>query len=88
MVMIDLPDLSICNDEQWHVAVTRPGMFPFPEARCPCDKSACGLVIPSSEVACEIHHVHAALHQAHSSEDCPSNRRRGLFGQRRRNVSH
>jgi hypothetical protein len=85
MVILDLPNSSIRpSSAPWHVAVTRPGMFPFPEARCPCEKSPCGLVIPHADIPCEVHHAYAELHQAHSSEDCPSARKRGLFRQRRR----
>ena len=54
----------------WHVAVTRPGQFPMYEARCPCDKAPCGLVIPRLDVPCDVHNAYASLHQAHSSEDC------------------
>lgn len=58
----------------WHVAVTRPGMFPMHEARCPCEKAPCGLVIPRLEVPCGVHNAAASLHQAHSSEECRSPR--------------
>ncbi len=58
----------------WHVAVTRPGQFPMYEARCPCDKAPCGLVIPRLDVSCDVHNAYASLHQAHSSDDCRSPR--------------
>jgi hypothetical protein len=85
MVILDLPHPSTGTiDVAWHVAVTRPGLFPFPEARCPCEKAPCGLVIPHADVPCEVHHAYAELHQVHASDDCRSVRKKGIFGQRRR----
>ncbi len=59
----------------WHVAVTRAGQFPMSEARCPCDKAPCGLVIPRLNVPCDVHNASALLHQVHAGADCHAGRR-------------
>ena len=78
MVMLELPTPAGTTEELftavWHVAVTRPGMFPMQEARCPCEKAPCGLVIPRLDVACDVHTTQASLHQAHPGQDCRSPR--------------
>ena len=51
MAILELPETQSDGAQMtWHVAVTYPGQFPFPEARGPCAKAACGLVIPSVDV--------------------------------------
>jgi hypothetical protein len=84
MAILELPETQSDGAQMtWHVAVTYPGQFPFHEARCPCAKAACGLVIPSVDVECDVHHDRAPLRQAHPAHECADLHRRGLFRRRR-----
>jgi len=58
------------TEQIWHVGLSRPGMFPFREASCPCPKAACGLVVPDPGVPCELHTEQARFLQVHAADDC------------------
>ncbi|GAA3610758.1 hypothetical protein GCM10022223_28570 [Kineosporia mesophila] len=61
---------AVSVEQVWHVGLSRPGMFPFREASCPCAKAACGLVVPDPEVDCPLHTDGAPFLQVHSAVDC------------------
>ena len=56
--------------QEWHVGLSRKGMFPHDEASCPCEKAACGLVVPRPEVFCPVHQGPRAYQQLHLASDC------------------
>lgn len=58
------------TDQIWHVGLSRPGMFPFREASCPCPKAACGLVVPDPSIPCDLHTEQAHYLQVHAADEC------------------
>jgi hypothetical protein len=56
--------------QEWHVGLSRKGMFPHDEASCPCPKAACGLVIPQPEVFCPVHQGPRPYQQLHPASEC------------------
>jgi len=60
---------------EWHVGLSRKGMFPHHEASCPCAKAACGLAIPRPDVLCPVHQGPATYLQLHAASECGYPRR-------------
>jgi hypothetical protein len=56
--------------QEWHVGLSRKGMFPHDEASCPCAKAACGLVVPRPDVPCPVHQGPRAFQQLHLASEC------------------
>jgi hypothetical protein len=56
--------------QEWHVGLSRAGMFPQFEVGCPCAKAPCGLAIPRADVFCSTHQGGAEYLQAHAASDC------------------
>ncbi len=56
--------------QEWHVGLSRKGMFPHHEANCACAKAACGLVIPRPEVFCAVHQGTQEFLQLHVASEC------------------
>lgn len=63
---------------EWHVGLSRKGMFPHHEASCPCAKAPCGLVIPRPDVLCPVHQAATEYLQLHVASECGFPRQRWL----------
>jgi hypothetical protein len=64
--------------QEWHVGLSRKGMFPHDEASCPCAKAACGLVILRPDVFCQVHQSARAFQQLHLASECEFPRKNWL----------